>query len=644
MLRAPPMAARGGAAASRRGLAPGPAAGRPGRAARCAPVRAVVKRAKAVELAAAEAEESVFLDPLVRSFLLGIGAGVLCEGGHVAFKALSLLQASGDLEALGAAVRANLEQFAPLFVWDHVAALGFWVLLYAIEVGAIISVLKANPDDAQAAVRQARGMMTLSKRMLPLRLGLLKKTLFVLATGAAPAPALAAPAAAASAAAAPAVAEAAPPGALAFTDARVADAVADIEASARAPLGLPTLPPPARPPPALDEPPRPSPPPAPRKTLAERRAGLRPGEWEPASRGAVLDRRGQELVDRKSYLRNFWYAAALSEKLEDGKPLGVDLLGSRVTLFRDGNRVVALDDTCPHRGAPLSEGWLASGPSTGGHTCVVCPYHGWAFDGEGHLRDVPSAEPGRWPKRPLVSSYPVEERGGFVWLFWGDKRLPAEERPPIPFTPELEAPGWHSVYGEIEFECGHWGVFENAIDMAHIHYLHGDSFGNAEKPRIADMATARDTFHVEARFSIHNKPVSALWDWTAVESVPVTAKAMLPSSSAITIQLGAGVSMITFVNTVPISENRSVNRFCLIRNFAGWEGFDGYARRAMMKILGEDKVMVERLTPERLGREFSLGPDAPQVAFRALRQEWVDMGYAVPPESVRPRRGLAPDM
>lgn len=61
--------------------------------------------------------------------------------------------------------------------------------------------------------------------------------------------------------------------------------------------------------------------------------------------------------------------------------------------------------------------------------------------------------------------------------------------------------------------------------------------------------------------SIHNKPVSKLWEWTAVESVPVVAKAMLPSSSAITIQLGAGVRMITFVNTVPISENKCINRW-----------------------------------------------------------------------------------
>lgn len=27
-----------------------------------------------------------------------------------------------------------------------------------------------------------------------------------------------------------------------------------------------------------------------------------------------------------------------------------------------------------------------------GHSCVVCPYHGWAFDTEGYVRDVPASE------------------------------------------------------------------------------------------------------------------------------------------------------------------------------------------------------------------------------------------------------------
>jgi hypothetical protein len=67
-------------------------------------------------------------------------------------------------------------------------------------------------------------------------------------------------------------------------------------------------------------------------------------------------------------------------------------------------------------------------------------------------------------------------------------------------------------------------------------------------------------------------------------------KAFVPSTSMVRIQLGAGVSMITFVNTVPIDDKRSINRFCLIRNFAPNKAFDAYAKKAMFKILGEDKV------------------------------------------------------
>lgn len=51
-----------------------------------------------------------------------------------------------------------------------------------------------------------------------------------------------------------------------------------------------------------------------------------------------------------------------------------------------------------------------------GHgNCVVCPYHGWAFDKDGKLGEVPSNASGAsFPKRPLVDAYPVEERGGWV--------------------------------------------------------------------------------------------------------------------------------------------------------------------------------------------------------------------------------------
>lgn len=39
----------------------------------------------------------------------------------------------------------------------------------------------------------------------------------------------------------------------------------------------------------------------------------------------------------------------------------------------------------------------------------------------------------------------------------------------------------------MEFDCAHWSVFENALDMAHIHYLHDGSFGDQANPVIHDM-------------------------------------------------------------------------------------------------------------------------------------------------------------
>lgn len=45
-----------------------------------------------------------------------------------------------------------------------------------------------------------------------------------------------------------------------------------------------------------------------------------------------------------------------------------------VAIFRTSDdKVFALDDRCPHKGGPLSEGIVA------GHT-ITCPLHNWVFD------------------------------------------------------------------------------------------------------------------------------------------------------------------------------------------------------------------------------------------------------------------------
>jgi len=427
--------------------------------------------------------------------------------------------------------------------------------------------------------------------------------------------------------------------------------------TAPSPRAPPALPVPSPLPPTTTAPPT--------GDLAARRAraGIAPGALDPHS---PLAKRAAELEGRHAYLKNFWYCVGISEEITT-KPVGVQALGEKLVLFRgDDGAVKALSDVCPHRGAPLHKGWVAK---VDGTSCVVCPYHGWALDGGGTLRDVPAAETEReWPRKRLVDSYPVRESGGFVWLFYGSPAVPDEERPPVPTVPELTAPGWKAVYGSIEFACDAWGVFENAIDMAHIHFLHGDTFGNQAKPEIRGMRVSTDAHGVTATFGLHNKPVNSLWAFSAVPEVgegeggwgkrpgvaarapttpplplaqvQVTAKALLPSTSVISFTLGGGLSFTTFVCTTPVAPGRSVNRFALVRRLAadptGGAVFnarlwDPLARRAMLRILGEDRAMVEGLDPSALDAEVSVKADLPQTAFRKLRQEWLDLGYGVPP-------------
>lgn len=69
----------------------------------------------------ASSASDYFLEPLLRSFLLGVGAGAVVEAGHVVFKAATIAAESGP--SIMDVLPGALPEFAPLFVLDHVAAL-----------------------------------------------------------------------------------------------------------------------------------------------------------------------------------------------------------------------------------------------------------------------------------------------------------------------------------------------------------------------------------------------------------------------------------------------------------------------------------------------------------------------------------------
>ena len=57
------------------------------------------------------------------------------------------------------------------------------------------------------------------------------------------------------------------------------------------------------------------------------------------------------------FLKNCWYVAAWDHELIDGTKLARTILEKPVVIYKgESGKVVALDDRCCHRGAPLSLG------------------------------------------------------------------------------------------------------------------------------------------------------------------------------------------------------------------------------------------------------------------------------------------------
>ena len=75
-------------------------------------------------------------------------------------------------------------------------------------------------------------------------------------------------------------------------------------------------------------------------------------------------------------LLNFWYLVADANWITQ-EPVGLKRLNQNIVLWRNENgEINVVEDRCPHRLLPLSQG-LVRGNS------LQCGYHGLAFDGTG---------------------------------------------------------------------------------------------------------------------------------------------------------------------------------------------------------------------------------------------------------------------
>ncbi|HPQ94702.1 MAG TPA: aromatic ring-hydroxylating dioxygenase subunit alpha [Thiolinea sp.] len=169
------------------------------------------------------------------------------------------------------------------------------------------------------------------------------------------------------------------------------------------------------------------------------------------------------------FAKNNWYVAATVDELEEKPPLGRTICNEKIVFYQtESGKVHAVEDFCPHRGAPLSLGFIQ-----GEH--LVCGYHGLVMGCEGKTVSMTQQKVDRFPR---IKAYPVEVRYGYVWVWPGDAGKADKANIPKPLW--ADNPGWTVGGGMFHIHCDYRLMIDNLMDLTHETYVHRGSIGQPE--------------------------------------------------------------------------------------------------------------------------------------------------------------------
>jgi vanillate O-demethylase monooxygenase subunit len=169
------------------------------------------------------------------------------------------------------------------------------------------------------------------------------------------------------------------------------------------------------------------------------------------------------------YVRDCWYVAAWSHEVEAQGLFSRTILGEPILLMRTAEgTVVAMDNRCCHRGAPLSIGRREG-------DYVRCMYHGLKYDAAGRCVEVP----GQAQVQPTLrlKTFPVIERNRWVFVWMGDPQradpalLPdnsANADPGIAYLPEY-----------MHYPVHYLWIADNLMDFSHLSFVHEATLGGS---------------------------------------------------------------------------------------------------------------------------------------------------------------------
>ena len=331
-------------------------------------------------------------------------------------------------------------------------------------------------------------------------------------------------------------------------------------------------------------------------------------------------------------MRPFFHPVASVHELDDA---GVDaqgtrrvldrvLLGRRIVVTRLDGNAVALDGTCPHRGAALALGWLNDDASA-----VVCPYHGFEWGASGRIQRIAAlAAAGKalpTGRAWCVDTFPTVERYGYVWV-----ALAPEAR----FTLEVDEaddPGFLAIARPpASWDAGCGRIVDASLDTYHFAFTHRATIGDPNHPEAPTSRTDTDDDRFYLEYSIEQPasrsvtyadPPRARNDTAVAGASTVTSSYQFWArpSTVFMRKTNPFVRFGTLVAIHPVSPGRSIVYRTIFIDRAWAVDLDEFIATQDL-VNEEDRAIVESARPwelrSDLDAELHAMMDRPTVAFR----------------------------
>lgn len=336
-------------------------------------------------------------------------------------------------------------------------------------------------------------------------------------------------------------------------------------------------------------------------------------------------------------LRNYWYPVAASWSVTHS-PIGITRLSQNIVLWRDGaGQVHALEDRCPHRGARLAMGWNLGDR-------VACWYHGVEVGGDGQVKSVPAVESCPLEGKTCVRSYPVQEKAGAIFLWFGD-RAPvegADSADTLRLPEELENPEHSHFLCVAHWDCNYRYAIDNVMDPMHGAYLHAVSHSMASGEKQAVMAV-RETEHGLMFEKTGQRGVN--FDWVEFgETGTMWLRLAIPYRP----KVGPGGPFGIVGVATPVDEDHCMVFFWRTRHVQGWERdvwrflYRNRLEKLHWDVLEQDRVVLESMAPNARDHEMLYQHDVGITRVRRLLRRRAEQELAdAPVAMLQPATGVA---